>query len=254
MYSKLALRARLGMTLLELEHVAKSYGHGSRAALVDVSLAIDAGEMIVVLGERQSGRSTLLRIAAGIEAPDAGVVRFEGRDLANGSGETLGGGISYCHRAFRLDKGRTVLDQLVASQLARRVPQPVAQTRACTALERVDALQCAPLLATDLKIEETARVAVARALSAEPRLLVIDEPTIGVESLKRDGILKLMRSLADDGIAVLQSAGDGTEMLGADRVLSLDKGTLYGELTPDLVPVSDLAEHRLTRVQGGSVA
>jgi putative ABC transport system ATP-binding protein len=241
------------MTLLELEHVAKSYSHGSRAAVVDVSLTIEAGEMIVVWGERQSGRSTLLRIAAGIEAPDTGIVRFEGRNLA-GRGETLGRGISYCRRTFRLDKGRTVLDQLVASQLARRVPQSAAQTHARRALERVNAAQCAALVATELKVEETVRVAIARALTSEPRLLVFDEPTIGVDSPKRDDILELLRSLADEGIAILQSTGDGTGLLGADRALSLGKGKLSGELVPDLAPVSDLSRRRLARIEGSSVA
>ncbi len=239
------------MTLLELEHVSKSYNRGVRVALEDLSLVLDRGEMVVVLGERHSGRSTLLRIAAGVEAPSTGVVRFDGRDLAERGGEMLGGAISYCHREFRYAKGLTVLDQLMASQLARRVPQPTALTHAWKVLERVEAVSYAALIANELKIEETMRVALARALTSSPRLLVVDEPTIGVESLNRDGILKLLRSLADDGTAILASAGDGTGMLGADRVLSLGKGKLFGELAPDLAPVSDLARRRHARGASG---
>ncbi len=242
------------MTLLELQHVVKGYGRGSRVALADVSLRIDAGEMLVVWGERQSGRSTLMRIAAGIEAPDRGVVRFEGRDLAAHQGERLSDGISYCRRAFRLDWGQTVLDQLVAGQLARRVGQSTAQTRAWRALERVDAVWCAGLVMSELKVEEAVRVAIARALTAAPRLLVFDEPTIGVDSSKRDDILKLLRSLADEGIAILQSTGDGTGLLGADRALALGNGRLSGELIPDLAPVSDITHHRLAREARSSVA
>jgi ABC-type sugar transport system ATPase subunit len=235
------------MSLLQLERVGKSYGHGSGVALTEVSLAIDAGEMVVVWGERRSGRSTLLRIAAGVEAPDTGVVRFDGRALSE-RGEMIGKGISYCRKEFRRTRGQTVLDQLVVSQFATNVPQPTALTRAWKSLERVGAEQCAGLAMSDLKIEETVRVAIARALCSAPRLLVIDEPTIGVDSLKRDDVLKLLRSLADEGIAILASAGDGTELLGAHRVLSLGKGKLHGELTPSaFAPVSDLDQHRQAR-------
>lgn len=91
------------------------------------------------------------------------------------------------------------------------------------------------------------RVAIARALTCNPRLLVIDEPTLGVEPIKRDSILALLRSLANEGIAILSSTGEGTGFLGADRVLALDKGKLHGELTPDLAPVTDLMRHRQAR-------
>jgi ABC-type sugar transport system ATPase subunit len=239
------LGAATTMILLELDRVASCRGSG--VALENVSLTIDSGEMVVVWGERRSGRSTLLRIAAGIDPPDDGTVRFQGRDLADWGSEVLGDEIGYCRRGFRPERGLTVLDQLISSQFARKVPQATALTRACGALERVGAAWCSQLPVRDLKTEEIVVVAIARALTAEPRLLIVDEPTIGVDPLKRDDILKLLRSLADDGVAILASAGEGTAMLGADRVLSLGKGTLRGELRPDLAPVTELERHRQAR-------
>ncbi len=233
------------MSLLELDRVGSS--RSSRAALEDVSLTIDAGEMVVVWGERRSGRSTLLRIAAGIEPPDRGVVRCHGRDLTERGAEMLGDEIGYCRLGFRPERGVTVLDQLISSQIARKVSQEAALTRACKALERVGAGACSQLSAKDLKTEETVIVAIARALTGDPSLLIVDEPTIGVDPLRRDDILRLLRSLADEGIAILASAGEGTALLGADRVLSLDKGTLRGELDPDLAPVTELERHRRAR-------
>jgi ABC-type multidrug transport system ATPase subunit len=232
------------MTLLELEHVSKRYRHGQRVALEDVSLVIEAGEMVTIWGERRSGRSTLLRIATGIETPDSGVVRFAGRDLGARGSSMLGGGISYCRTAFRHSGGQNIADLLAAGQLARGVPRATARSRVWNALERVGAQQCARRGPEELNGEETVRVAIGRALASQPRLLAIDEPTIGVALLARDGILHLLRSLADDGISVLTSTGEGPGLLGADRVLSLGKGKLRGETIPELAPVTDISHRR----------
>lgn len=235
------------MTLLELEHVTKRYRRGSRIALDDASVQIDAGEMVVVWGERMSGRSTLLRVAAGIEMPDAGVVRFDGRSLAERDSEPVVGGISYVRRRMRSQWGRTVLDELVAVGLARGVARSAATQEAWKALKRVEAERCATFEPAELKIEETVRAVIARALIASPRLVVIDEPTAGVDALRQDSILELLRSLADDGIAVLASTGDSVGFLGADRSLALHGGKLVGDLRSELAPVSDLDLRRRAR-------
>lgn len=230
------------MALLELEHVGKR--RESHVVLDDVSLGLDAGEMVVVWGERRSGRSTLLRVAAGIEPPEAGVVRFAGHDLARRGGQMLGDGISYCRKVFRPSGSRVILEHLMIGQFARRAPRSTALSGVWRALERVGAERCAKLRAEQLSGGEVVRVAIARALTADPLLLVIDEPTIGIELPERDEILSLLRSLADEGIAVLSSAGEGTGLLGADRVLSLGKGKLRGEPVPDPLPVADLGRRQ----------
>jgi ABC-type ATPase involved in cell division len=232
------------MILLELEHVGKRYRNGARVTLEDVSVAIKAGEMVTIWGERRSGRSTLLRVAAGIERPDLGVVRFEGRDLADRESRAVGSEIGYCRKVFRSSSGHNILDHLLSAQFARRVPRSVAVRRSWEVLQRVDAEHCAKLTAVELSPDETVRVGIARALTSEPRLLVIDEPTIGVDLADRDRILALLRSLVPDGLTVLASTGEGTGLLGSDRVLSLSKGTLRGELIPGLAPVTDLSQHR----------
>jgi ABC-type sugar transport system ATPase subunit len=232
------------MNLLQLENVAKRYSNGAFVALDDVSMSMEPGEMVTVWGERRSGRSTLLRIAAGIEAPDSGLVRFAGQDLSCMRGKVVGSEISFCRTKFRREAGSTVLAQLLASQFARRVSRTVALSQASRALERVGAERCARVSVADLKGDEVVRVAIARALTSDPRLLVIDEPTIGVGVLERDGILALLRSIADEGVAVLTSTGEGPGVMGADRVLSLDAGRLRGELTPELAPVEELARRR----------
>jgi ABC-type sugar transport system ATPase subunit len=84
-------------------------------------------------------------------------------------------------------------------------------------------------------------VAIARALVREPKLLVIDEPTLGAELQARDEILALLRDLANEGIAVLYSATDSSTLTGSDRGLKIAKGSLSGELaTAELAPVLPL--------------
>lgn len=221
------------MNLLELEHASKRYGCGSRerVALRDISLEVEPGELVAVWGRRRSGRSTLLRVAAGLEAPDDGVVRFEGHDLSDRRSEAARGGIRYCRKAFRPAGGKLVLDQLVTGQLARGVSPSPARSRAHDALARAGAEQCAGLRPSELDPAEAVRVAIARALTHEPKLLVIDEPTLGVDLVGHGQIVSLLRSLADDGMAVLTSAVETTGLAKADRALSLSKGELRGELT-----------------------
>lgn len=235
------------MSLLELENIGKRFTGGAYLALQNVAMTLDAGEMVTIWGERRSGRSTLLRIAAGIEQPDSGIVRFAGEDLSGRGGEVFGGDIGFCRTTFRPSAGPTVLAQLMASQFARRVSRSTALSRSCKALERVAAERCSRLGTSDLKRDEVVRVAIARALTSDPRLLIFDEPTIGVDLLERDGILKLLRSLADEGIGVLTSTGDGPGALGSDRVLTLGGGKLRGELRPELATVDDLSRWRQAR-------
>jgi len=228
------------MTLLALEHVGRRYRQGAheRVVLRDVTLELDAGELVAVWGLRRSGRSTLLRVAAGIEAPDTGVVRFEGRNPAGGG--ALGGGIGYCGRALGGAEGRDVLDELLLAQLARGTVQSAARSHAFSALERAGAEQCAERMLRELDTAETVRVTIARALVLGPSLIVLDEPTAGVDLLERDGILSLLRSLADEGIAVLIATGEATVLSGADRALSLAEGELRGSSAPELAPVLPL--------------
>lgn len=234
------------MSLLELEGVAKhagEEGHG-RTVLRDVSLHVDADELAVVWGLRHSGRSTLLRVAAGIEPPDAGVVRFDGHDLAARGERLLGEGIGYVQRTLRFADGQRALDHAMVGLLSRWVSPATARSRARDALERTGAGGCANMTQRELSSAEQVRVALARTLALEPRLVVIDEPVKGVELIDRDGILSLLRSLADEGIAVLASTGDSTGLSQADRALVLGGGELRGAPARPLAPVLPLRRER----------
>jgi putative ABC transport system ATP-binding protein len=229
------------MSLLELEHVAKRYCHGSLVieVLRDVSLEVHPGELVAVWGVRRSGRSTLLRIAAGVEAPDTGAVRLNGRDLSASSG-ALAGGIAYCLRSFRGADGQPVMEELISAQLALGASPARARARAWSLLERAGAQNCAKLRSYELDGAEAMRASIARALAREPALLLIDEPTTGVDVLARESIVELLRSLAKDGIAVLATVGESTGIFGVDRALSLSNGVVRGHVSPRMADVLPL--------------
>jgi ABC-2 type transport system ATP-binding protein len=170
-----------------------------------------------------------------------GVVRFDGHDLSDRRADWHRGGIHYCRRTFRPAQGEFVLDQLVTGQLTRGVSSPLAHSYARDALERAGIGRSARLRPGELDNTEIALVAIARALVHQPKLLLIDEPTLGVDLTARDQILLLLRSLADEGIAVLMSTSETACLSGADRALSLSKGELHGKLTvSELAPVVPL--------------
>ncbi len=230
------------MSLLELEHVGKRYrlGELERRVLRDACLQVDPGQLAVVWGMRGSGRSTLLRIAAGIEPPDSGTVRFNGQDLAEHAEKVLGDGIGFCQRPPLTTGYRPALDLVMIPLLAAGAAPRRARLEASQALERVGAADYADVRISALETDEALRVAIARVLALAPRLLVIDDPIHGVDLLRRDGLLGLLRTLADSGLAVLVSTGDSTALSGADLTLSLSQGVLRGPSASDLAPVLPL--------------
>lgn len=235
------------MSLLAVQDVSKRYRRGRReyVALNDVSLCVEDGEVVVVLGTRKSGRSTLLRIAAGLERPDQGRVRFQGADLSP-SHAVIGRRLAYCRTWFSELEGDVVLDHVAAGLLAQGMTAVEAARVANRALARAGVSECARMRPYELEPAECVRVAIARALTSSPALLVIDDPTAAVGPLQSDPILGLLRSLADEGTAVLMSTSDATCLSGADRALSLDQGELRGELDP---PGAEIVPFRVVGVE-----
>jgi ABC-type sugar transport system ATPase subunit len=225
--------------VLELENISKRYREAQRERVVlrDVTLEVREAELVAVWGTRRSGRTTLLRIAAGIETPDAGEVRFRGRRVAGHNGVALGQGIGYVQKSLRGNEEQAVLEQVAAVALARGARVAQAREQARTALRRVEAEHSAAMRINELTGGEALRVALARALCPSPSLLVIDEPTATARFGERDEILTLLGRLAADGLAILASVSEPDELAAAHRALTLSDGELRGRSSPSLAPV-----------------
>lgn len=208
------------MTLLEVEHVHKSFRRGARTvtALDDVSLTVDVGEHVSIWGGGRSGRTTLLRIAAALEQPDRGVVRFAGGD-------------DDARRRCWVDASplaarQAILDYVALPLLAAGVSTRDAHERAREQLARVGAAACAEMRGAELDPCDLLRVGLAQVLIQGPRLLIVDEPTRDIDVLEREPIMLLLRGIANAGTAVLMTTGDAVGVAGVDRALTLAGGRI----------------------------
>jgi ABC-type lipoprotein export system ATPase subunit len=219
--------------LLSFEGVSKSYPRGG-VVFEPFSFDIDEGDFVGVWGERRSGKSTLIRLAAGIEKPDSGVVRFDGRDLhamseAERSALRLADiGVapgSTDGAAVFADRSRTVVEQVALPLVFTGVSQNEAAKLAHRALKLVEVGDCVATPPWELRAGEMTRVALARALVREPRLLLVDEPAITHSPEERNAIRDLLHKLSRElGLAVVVASEEITMMAGAPRILSVGDG------------------------------
>jgi putative ABC transport system ATP-binding protein len=234
--------------VLELEDVVKHYtGFGGQVvrAVDGVSLAVRAGEIVALHGPSGSGKSTMLMLAAGMAEPDAGVIRFEGRDLAalsaNEAADYQRQKIGFVYQSFHLMAGVPAIENAAIKLLADRVPLGKARKAAIPWLERVGLGERLNHTPDQLSGGERQRVAIARALINEPQLILADEPTGSLDSQRGGEILALLADIArQQQVAVLLVTHDPQAAAIADRVCTLRDGKLvapHADLdTPTFVP------------------
>lgn len=230
------------MTLLSLTSVSVSYARGDRAipVLRDLSLDVDRGEFVAVYGQQASGKTSLLKVAAGLLRPDGGRVLFAGDDVTElppaRTQRLQGSAIGWVAPREPDDSEPPALLH-VALPLYGRHGKAAAQRRAMAALERVGAAHCAQHPRRDLTDTDRILVLVAQALVHEPRLLVVDDPTYGFSVTDRQRVVGLLRSIADGGTAVLMAVPEMAAMLTAHSMYALHNGRLVGG--PDVRSESD---------------
>lgn len=221
--------------LLSFLNVTKRYPDGTREVLVldRVSLDIEAGASVGVYGHRRSGKSTLLRVAAGVAPPDSGSVSFEGKDMAGMTsaqrGRLLRGAIAFmCADDWRTNPGESVVDHVATSLGSQGLTMREARQKALRILEHVDIdTKAAEEMTTSLSLTERTRVMLARALAREPSLLVLDEPAAMPSPGDRGKFHELLRSVAAErGMALLVASEEMAALGGFDVLMSISEGEL----------------------------
>ncbi len=213
--------------MLKLTQVEKSYG--KKTILSGVSLAVNAGEYIAIMGESGSGKSTLLNLIAGLDTPDAGTVEIDGRNLAalNDEARTKfrAATIGFVFQAFHLLPHLNVLHNVALPLALARIPTHQRDEKARALLHSLGLNGHEANLPRELSGGEMQRVAIARALIHEPKLVLADEPTGNLDSRSAETVLSLLRQQIKvrgaAGILVTHSLAAAQT---ADRVVILKDG------------------------------
>ena len=214
---------------LAFEGVTKRYG--ATVALDDVSTTIAAGSFVALVGASGSGKSTLLKTVNRLVVPDAGRVTLDGGDVADGPAPVLRRRVGYVFQNIGLVPHLTVGENIALPlHLAGRTDDRVAELLALVDLP-VDIARRTP---DALSGGQRQRVGVARALAAEPRLLLMDEPFGALDPVTRDALGGKVRALHDRlGLTTVMVTHDMAEaLLLATRVLVMQAGRIVADETP----------------------
>ncbi|MCG2841624.1 ABC transporter ATP-binding protein [Sandaracinobacter sp. RS1-74] len=207
---------------------------GGKPVLQGVNAGFGAGRLTVVVGPNGAGKSTLLDVAAGLLKPSAGRVELDGADISSLSLKELARRRAYLPQSPRVDWAISV-ERVVALGLTSRLPAfgalpAVWRPRIDSALERLDLLHLRERPATQLSGGELARVMLARATVGEPEILIVDEPTAGLDPRHALDAGRRLRALADAGCTVVVALHDLDLALRiADEAVAMKDGHVAAE-------------------------
>ena len=214
--------------MLELHDVHVRYG--AIRSLQGVSLRVAQGELVALIGSNGAGKTTTLRTISGLLRPSPGSITFEEADITRASTDRIVElGISHCPEGRRVFGRLTVRENLV--YFGRLLGADAARMDEVT--ERVDLQADANSVVTNLSGGQRARVSLAAALLGDPDLLVLDEPTVGLDPVLRRDLWDFFHTLASGGKTLLVSSHVMDEAQRCDQLILLREGGILATGTPD---------------------
>ena len=214
--------------LLDIRSLRKQFG--SRVVLRDVTLSVPRGRVLAIVGKSGTGKSVLLKCLAGVLAPDSGEVTFDGRPLGREDPAALA---AFRRRCSYLFQGNALLDSLNAwenvalpLEQATLLPKPEIRARVSEALRRLELEGDALRYPSQMSGGMQKRLALARALVTRPELVLFDEPTAGLDPLRRNAVFTLIaQAQREFGFTAVVVTHDLPEALAAcDQLAFLDEG------------------------------
>ena len=221
------------MSVLRATHLAKSYRR--RQVITDLSLEVESGQIVGLLGPNGAGKTTAFYMIVGLVPPDAGQVTIDDRDITHlAMHQRAQAGIGYLPQEASVFRKLTVEDNIMAILETRPLDETARQERLEQILGELRIAHVRKSLGLALSGGERRRVEIARALAAEPRFVLLDEPFAGVDPLSVIDIQRIMTELTAKGIGVLITDHNVRETLGVcQRGYVVSGGTVMASGTPE---------------------
>jgi putative ABC transport system ATP-binding protein len=224
------------MALVRLEQVARIYrmGDADLHALCGISLEIDRGELVAVMGASGSGKSTLLNVIGTLDRPTSGRYFLDGESIEALDEYALSDlrnrKIGFVFQSFNLLPRYTALENVELPMIYRNESSSVRRSKALAALERVGLGGRVDHLPSELSGGQQQRVAIARAIVNQPLLLLADEPTGALDSATTEQVMELLHELHREGMTVVLVTHDSNIAAHAARVVTFKDGTILSDL------------------------
>ena len=219
--------------ILSLRDVKRTYGEPPVAACAGVSLEIDYGEFVAIVGPSGSGKSTLLNLIGTLDRPSSGTVEIDGVDVGSLSDAKLSAlrasRIGFVFQQFHLADGVNAVDNVADGLLYSGIPRSERRRRARSALERVGLAHRLDHRPHQMSGGERQRVAIARAVVGEPPLLLADEPTGNLDSTSGASIVELLHELHSQGTTIIVITHDNELAAQLPRQIAIRDGRIVGD-------------------------
>lgn len=231
-----------GTFVIRISNVSKSFG--KLKVLQNVSLEVNQGEVVVIIGPSGSGKSTLLRCLNYLEVIDEGSITVNGFTIDNGKRHArskeiyqLRQGIGMVFQRFNLFPHMTALENVIEGCITvKKMPVREAREKGMALLAKMGVADKADSYPGQLSGGQQQRVAIARSLAMEPQIMLFDEPTSALDPELVGEVLAVMKDLAREGmtmVVVTHEMGFAREV--ADRVIFMDEGRILEEGTPEVI-------------------
>jgi putative ABC transport system ATP-binding protein len=221
---------RKDLKMIEIKEVYKTYKMGDEKLTVldDVSIKIDKGEFVAIVGPSGSGKSTLMNMIGGLDRPSRGAVIIDGEDISSYKDSKMSKfrneKIGFVFQSFNLEPTLTALENVMLPLMLSGIPERQRKEKAMATLEELGLKDRMKHRPAQLSGGQRQRVSIARALVNSPKIILADEPTGNLDSKSGKAVMELLKNFKMKGYTIVMVTHNVEEASHADRVIKINDG------------------------------